>query len=187
MTFTAPTAIADIGVTGLGVMGANLARNLARNGFKVAVHNRSIGRTQRLIADHGAEGEFFPSESVENFVASLSTPRVAIIMVQAGPPTDAVIEQLATHMDPGDIIVDCGNSQYQDTDVGKLPCASAACTSWELASLEARRAHCSARRSCPVARSNPTIVSAPCSRLSQRRPTASPAARTSAPMERATL
>ncbi|WP_024964566.1 NAD(P)-binding domain-containing protein, partial [Trueperella pyogenes] len=115
MTFTAPTAIADIGVTGLGVMGANLARNLARNGFKVAVHNRSIGRTQRLIADHGAEGEFFPAESVENFVASLSTPRVAIIMVQAGPPTDAVIEQLATHMDPGDIIVDCGNSQYQDT------------------------------------------------------------------------
>ncbi|AWG03784.1 NADP-dependent phosphogluconate dehydrogenase [Trueperella pyogenes] len=115
MTFTAPTAIADIGVTGLGVMGANLARNLARNGFKVAVHNRSIGRTQRLIADHGAEGEFFPAESVENFVASLSTPRVAIIMVQAGPPTDAVIEQLAAHMDPGDIIVDCGNSQYQDT------------------------------------------------------------------------
>ncbi|QOR45774.1 NADP-dependent phosphogluconate dehydrogenase [Trueperella pecoris] len=116
MTFPAPTtAIADIGVTGLGVMGANLARNLARNGFKVAVHNRSIGRTERLISEHGTEGEFFPADTIKEFVAGLSTPRVAIIMVQAGAPTDAVIEQLAACMDKGDIIVDCGNSQYQDT------------------------------------------------------------------------
>lgn len=116
MSFPTPTpAITDIGVTGLGVMGANLARNLARNGFKVAVHNRSIGRTERLIADHGTEGQFFPAETIKDFVASLSTPRVAIIMVQAGPATDAVIEQLAAEMDEGDIIVDCGNSQYMDT------------------------------------------------------------------------
>ncbi len=116
MSFPAPTpAIADIGVTGLGVMGANLARNLARNGFKVAIHNRSVGRTERLIAEHGEEGQFFPAESIKDFVASLSTPRVAIIMVQAGAATDAVIEQLAAEMEEGDIIVDCGNSQYMDT------------------------------------------------------------------------
>ncbi|MDP9806472.1 6-phosphogluconate dehydrogenase [Trueperella bonasi] len=116
MTFPAPQhAIADIGVTGMGVMGSNLARNLARNGYKVAVHNRSPERTERMIADHGGEGEFFPSTSVEDFVNSLVKPRVAIIMVAAGTPTDAVIEQLAAQMEEGDIIVDCGNAQYEDT------------------------------------------------------------------------
>ncbi len=116
MVFPAPDqAIADIGVTGMGVMGSNLARNLARNGYKVAIHNRSVERTQTMIAEHGGEGEFFPAEPIEDFVNSLAKPRVAIIMVQAGAPTDAVIEQLASHMDEGDIIVDCGNAQYEDT------------------------------------------------------------------------
>ncbi|WP_126417265.1 NADP-dependent phosphogluconate dehydrogenase [Trueperella bialowiezensis] len=116
MEFPTPEAgIADIGVTGMGVMGSNLARNLARNGYKVAVHNRTPQRTGAMIAEHGSEGQFFPSGPIEDFVRSLSTPRVAIIMVQAGAATDAVIEQLATHMDTGDIIVDCGNAQYEDT------------------------------------------------------------------------
>lgn len=112
---TPPKGIADIGVTGMGVMGSNLARNLARNGFKVAVHNRSAGPTERVIAAHGSEGEFYPAESMEDFVASLATPRVAIIMVKAGSATDAVIENLAALMEPGDIIVDCGNSNWRDT------------------------------------------------------------------------
>lgn len=112
---TPPVGIADIGVTGLGVMGSNLARNLARNGFKVAVHNRSEGRTQNLMENHGSEGEFYPAASMEDFVASLSKPRVAIIMVKAGAATDAVIDQLAELMDEGDIIVDCGNSLFADT------------------------------------------------------------------------
>lgn len=112
---TPPAGIADIGVTGLGVMGANLARNLARNGFKVAVHNRSVGRTEKLMENHGTEGDFYPSVSMEDFVASLAKPRVAIIMVKAGGATDAVIEQLAALMEEGDIIVDCGNSLFTDT------------------------------------------------------------------------
>ncbi|MGO1590729.1 MAG: NADP-dependent phosphogluconate dehydrogenase [Ancrocorticia sp.] len=112
---TPPVGIADIGVTGMAVMGSNLARNLARNGYKVAIHNRSTAKTERVIAEHGSEGEFYPSESLEDFVASLSTPRVAIIMVKAGPATDAVIDELASLMEAGDIIVDCGNSNYQDT------------------------------------------------------------------------
>ncbi len=116
MTFPAPEhAIADIGVTGMGVMGSNLARNLARNGYKVAVHNRSPERTQAMVDKYGEEGEFFPSDPIEDFVNSLAKPRVAIIMVVAGAPTDAVIEQLASHMEEGDIIVDCGNAQYEDT------------------------------------------------------------------------
>ncbi len=112
---TPPKGVADIGVTGMAVMGSNLARNLARNGFKVAIHNRSAAKTEKVIAEHGDEGDFFPAETMADFVNALATPRVAIIMVKAGPATDAVIEELASLMDPGDIIVDCGNSNWHDT------------------------------------------------------------------------
>ncbi len=118
MTIAAPgVATADIGVYGLGVMGANLARNLARNGYRTAVFNRTPARTERLIDAHGAgdEGVFVPAVELDDFVASLVRPRVAIIMVKAGPDTDAVMEQLAERMDEGDIIVDCGNSLFTDT------------------------------------------------------------------------
>ena len=110
-----PVGTADIGVTGLAVMGSNLARNFARHGYKVAVHNRSYAKTEKLVADHGDDGVFVPSESVEDFVASLSKPRVAVIMVKAGAGTNAVIDQLAEHMEPGDIIVDAGNAHFPDT------------------------------------------------------------------------
>jgi 6-phosphogluconate dehydrogenase len=106
---------ADIGVTGLATMGHNLARNFARHGFAVAVHNRSGARTQRLVTEHGDEGDFRPAATVEEFVASLERPRRAIIMVKAGRPTDAVIEELAAHMEPGDMIVDGGNAHFDDT------------------------------------------------------------------------
>src|SRR3954449_11496142 len=105
-------ASADIGVTGLGVMGRNLARNFARHGHTVALHNRTYARTEALVEQHGDEGTFVPSESLEDFVASLTKPRAVIIMVQAGDATDAVIDELTPLMDEGDIIVDCGNAHY---------------------------------------------------------------------------
>ncbi|TDC99637.1 NADP-dependent phosphogluconate dehydrogenase [Nonomuraea deserti] len=107
--------LADIGVTGLATMGRNLARNLARHGYAVAVHNRSYSRTQQLIKEFGGEGTFVPSEELAAFVASLKRPRRAIIMVKAGSGTDAVIDQLADLMEPGDMIVDGGNAHFQDT------------------------------------------------------------------------
>ncbi|TDB98693.1 NADP-dependent phosphogluconate dehydrogenase [Nonomuraea longispora] len=107
--------LADIGVTGLATMGRNLARNLARHGYAVAVHNRSYSRTQQLIKEFGGEGTFVPSEELAAFVASLKRPRRAIIMVKAGAGTDAVIDQLADLMEPGDMIVDGGNAHFQDT------------------------------------------------------------------------
>ncbi len=110
-----PVGVADIGVTGLAVMGSNLARNFARHGHKVAVHNRTYSRTEKLVSEHGDDGTFVPSESTEDFVASLAKPRVALIMVKAGAPTDAVIDELAQYMEPGDIIVDGGNSHFPDT------------------------------------------------------------------------
>ena len=106
---------ADIGVTGLAVMGRNLARNLARHGYRVALHNRSPERTRSLIADHGHEGNFVGSETMPDFVASLARPRAVIVMVQAGAPTDAVIDDLATCLEPDDIIIDCGNAHFADT------------------------------------------------------------------------
>jgi 6-phosphogluconate dehydrogenase len=109
------TPPARIGVTGLAVMGRNLARNLARHGWPVAVHNRTYARTENLIAEAGGEGTFIPSESLEDFVASLQKPRVVIVMVKAGPGTDAVIDELVPLLDEGDIVVDTGNSHFADT------------------------------------------------------------------------
>ena len=114
-SFIPAPATADLGVFGLGVMGANLARNLARHGHAVAVFNRTLARTERLIERYGSEGDFVPAADLKDFVASLRTPRVAIIMVQAGAATEAVIEELAALMEPGDIIVDAGNTLYTDT------------------------------------------------------------------------
>ncbi|MER6757791.1 NADP-dependent phosphogluconate dehydrogenase [Micromonospora echinofusca] len=108
-------ATARIGVTGLAVMGRNLARNLARNGFAVAVHNRSPERTRSLMAEHGREGTFVPAESMADFVASLERPRAVIVMVKAGGPTDAVLDELVPLLDAGDIVVDCGNAHFTDT------------------------------------------------------------------------
>ena len=106
---------AQIGVTGLAVMGSNLARNFARNGFTVAVHNRTPARTRALIEEFGDEGDFVPAETPEEFVAALERPRRLMIMVKAGEPTDAVIEEFAPLLEPGDIIIDGGNAHFADT------------------------------------------------------------------------
>lgn len=109
------TEKANIGVVGLAVMGSNLARNLAsREGNRVAIYNRSVEKTNQLTTDH-PEANFIASESIDDFVASLSKPRTAIIMVQAGAGTDAVISQLTERFEKGDIIVDGGNALYTDT------------------------------------------------------------------------
>lgn len=112
---TANTGLAHIGVVGLAVMGSNLARNFASRGHTVALYNRTYEKTAVLMHEHGADGNFIPSKSIEEFVASLERPRRAIIMVQAGPATDAVINQLAAAMEEGDIIIDGGNALYTDT------------------------------------------------------------------------
>src|SRR6478735_7531820 len=115
MTTSADSARAQIGVTGLAVMGSNIARNVARHGHTVALHNRSVAKTDALIAEHGDEGDFVRTETVDEFVAALQRPRRVLIMVKAGEATDAVIEELAAAMEPGDIIIDGGNALYTDT------------------------------------------------------------------------
>jgi phosphogluconate dehydrogenase (decarboxylating) len=108
-------ALAQIGVVGLAVMGSNIARNFARHGYTVAVYNRSTEKTDAFMAEYGKDGNFIPSTTIKEFVASLERPRRALIMVQAGEATDAVIAQLADAMDKGDIIIDGGNSLFTDT------------------------------------------------------------------------
>ncbi|MFI9201220.1 NADP-dependent phosphogluconate dehydrogenase [Streptomyces sp. NPDC053048] len=110
---TQPTA--QIGVTGLAVMGSNLARNFARHGHTVAVHNRTAAKTKALIDQHGHEGDFVPAETAEEFVASLQKPRRIIVMVKAGQATDAVIDEFAPLLDEGDVIIDGGNAHFEDT------------------------------------------------------------------------
>ena len=109
------TARAQIGVTGLAVMGSNIARNFARHGHTVALHNRSIAKTDALIDKHGSEGDFVRTETIEEFIAALEKPRRVLIMVKAGDATDAVIGELADAMEEGDVIIDGGNSLYTDT------------------------------------------------------------------------
>ncbi|MGW8376900.1 NADP-dependent phosphogluconate dehydrogenase [Streptomyces sp. ODS28] len=106
---------AQIGVTGLAVMGRNLARNFARNGYGVAVHNRTAARTRELVDEFGQEGTFVPAESAEEMVAALERPRRIVIMVKAGEPTDAVIEEFAPLLEEGDILIDGGNAHFEDT------------------------------------------------------------------------
>ena len=107
--------LAQVGVIGMAVMGSNLARNLARRGFRVAIHNRAAARTDEVIALHGSEGDFVPSHALADFVASLERPRRIILMVKAGGPTDATIDALIPLLEEGDIVVDGGNSFFQDT------------------------------------------------------------------------
>lgn len=115
MTSSGNTGKAQIGVTGLAVMGSNIARNFARHGYTVALHNRSIAKTDALLAEHGSEGNFVRTETIAEFLDALEKPRRVLIMVKAGDPTDAVINELADAMEEGDIIIDGGNALYTDT------------------------------------------------------------------------
>ncbi|WP_337032860.1 NADP-dependent phosphogluconate dehydrogenase [Paenibacillus illinoisensis] len=104
----------QIGVIGLAVMGKNLALNIESRGFTVSVFNRSPEKTNDLLKE--AEGKNLTGTfSIEEFVASLESPRKILIMVQAGKATDATIEQLLPHLDEGDIIIDGGNAYFPDT------------------------------------------------------------------------
>lgn len=109
------SSTAQIGVTGLAVMGRNLARNFARNGYTVALHNRTAARTHELVEHFGDEGDFIATESAEDFVAALERPRRLVVMVKAGEATDAVIAEFAPLLESGDMIIDGGNAHFADT------------------------------------------------------------------------
>ncbi len=108
-------ASCDIGLIGLAVMGENLVLNMESRGFRVAVFNRTVSVVEEFEAARGKGKNFVFAKSLEEFVGALKKPRRAQIMVKAGAPVDAVIQQLIPLMEPGDVIIDGGNSLWTDT------------------------------------------------------------------------
>ncbi|KRM74201.1 NADP-dependent phosphogluconate dehydrogenase [Secundilactobacillus collinoides] len=106
--------LANIGVVGMAVMGKNLALNIESRGFTVGIYNRSASKTDQVMKDH-SEKKLVPSHTVEEFVNSLETPRRILLMVKAGAPTDAVIDELLPLLDKGDVLIDGGNTNFHDT------------------------------------------------------------------------
>jgi len=106
---------ADIGLIGLAVMGENLVLNMERNGFTVAVFNRTVEKVDKFINGRGKGKNFIGSHSVEEFIASLERPRKVMMLVKAGKPIDDFIEMLLPHLEEGDIIIDGGNSHFPDS------------------------------------------------------------------------
>jgi 6-phosphogluconate dehydrogenase len=105
----------DIGLVGLAVMGENLVLNMESKGFSVSVYNRTTEVTEKFAAGRAKGKRITATKSIEQFIGSLSQPRKVMIMVKAGAPVDAVIEQVLPHLEKGDVIIDGGNSLYLDT------------------------------------------------------------------------
>ena len=108
-------AVSDIGLVGLAVMGENLALNMESKGFKVSVFNRTVEKVDRFVSGRGAGKNFLGAHTLEEFVASLKTPRRVFLMVKAGQAVDDFIDRLIPLLDRGDIIIDGGNSHFPDT------------------------------------------------------------------------
>ena len=107
---------ADIGLIGLGLMGENLALNLADHGYRVALWTRTAGKVDRMIQQHGAGRHWVNPNTLEEFTCSLIPPRRVLLMVKAGPPVDEMLEKLMPLLSPDDVVIDGGNSFFRDTE-----------------------------------------------------------------------
>jgi len=105
----------QIGVIGLAVMGKNLALNIESRGYSVSVFNRSPEKTEEFLSNEAIDKNFVGAKSIEEFVHSLEKPRKILLMVKAGAATDATIESLQAYLEKGDILIDGGNTLYEDT------------------------------------------------------------------------
>src|SRR5437588_9945086 len=110
-----PSATADIGLIGLAVMGENLVLNMESHGYTVAVFNRTLARVDDFVAGRAKGKRIVGCHSVKELVAALKRPRKVMIMVKAGPAVDQVIDEVAPLLEPGDILIDGGNTHYPDT------------------------------------------------------------------------
>src|SRR5256712_7743578 len=105
----------EMGVVGLGTIGGGPARSFASHGVRVAVYNRTDSKTEEFVAEHAKEGHLVPAASCEELARALNPPRAVAVLVNAGRPVDDVIDELTTTLDKGDVIIDGGNSFFQDT------------------------------------------------------------------------
>ena len=107
---------AHFGLIGLGVMGENLVLNAERNGFSSVVYNRTYSKTEEFMSGRGAGKNIQAATDLQDFVDKLERPRRILMMVKAGGPVDAVIQQISPYLDEGDLLIDGGNSEYHDTE-----------------------------------------------------------------------
>ncbi|WP_339181559.1 NADP-dependent phosphogluconate dehydrogenase [Oceanobacillus sp. FSL W7-1293] len=105
----------EIGVIGLAVMGKNIALNIESRGFAVSVFNRTYQKTEEFMANEAKGKNFYGAETIEDFVQSLEKPRRIMLMVKAGPATDATIASLQPYLEDGDVLIDGGNTLYENT------------------------------------------------------------------------
>src|SRR5215204_1876110 len=103
---------ADIGLIGLAVMGQNLALNIHDHGFKIAVYNRTTSKVTEFMENAAAGTQIMPSFSIQEFIHKLKRPRRLMLMVKAGSAVDDTIKQCLPYLEPGDIIIDGGNSLF---------------------------------------------------------------------------
>jgi 6-phosphogluconate dehydrogenase len=108
--------LGDIGVLGFRVMGENLAMNMESKGYTVAIHNRTVSVITAFMEGRGKGRNFIPALSIEEFVNALAKPRKIMLMIKAGETVDSTIEQLIPYVDEGDIIIDGGNSNFEDSE-----------------------------------------------------------------------
>eukprot|EP00828_Plagiopyla_frontata_P040666 TRINITY_DN5573_c0_g1_i1.p2 TRINITY_DN5573_c0_g1~~TRINITY_DN5573_c0_g1_i1.p2 ORF type:complete len:243 (-),score=32.90 TRINITY_DN5573_c0_g1_i1:129-857(-) len=106
---------ADIGLIGLAVMGENLVLNMESKGFTVAVYNRTVDKVDNFVNGRGAGKKFIGCHNLEELCDNLERPRKVMMLVKAGKAVDELIEQLVPHLEPGDIVIDGGNSHFSDT------------------------------------------------------------------------
>ena len=112
---TVALPLAEMGVLGLGVMGENLALNIEDHGYRVALWTHTAEKVQRFIERSGANRRWVGTRTLEEFAAALARPRRILLMVKAGEPVDEMVERLAPSLEPGDVVIDGGNSFFRDT------------------------------------------------------------------------
>ena len=110
-----PEPVADIAMIGLAVMGQNLILNMDDHGFTVAVYNRTVSKVDEFLAKEAKGTKVVGAHSIPELVKLLKRPRRVMMLVKAGKAVDEFIEQLMPHLEPGDIIIDGGNSHFPDT------------------------------------------------------------------------
>ena len=139
----------DIGLVGLAVMGQNLVLNMERNGYRVAVYNRTTQTMRDFVAEHPGK-ELVGCDTPEQLVAALERPRKVMLMVKAGAPVDTVIDQLKPLLEPGDLLIDGGNSTTKTLNDARWLWRRQVCATSALGSAAASRERCGGRRSCPA-------------------------------------
>ena len=143
---------ADIGLIGLAVMGENLVLNMESKGFTVAVYNRTVEKVRNFVSGRAAGKNILGADSPAELVSLLKKPRRVMMMVKAGTAVDMLIETLLPLLEPGDIIIDGGNSHYKDTERRTKYVESKGLFYIGTGIPAERRALCTGRALCPAAR-----------------------------------